>query len=84
MVVRGRRELDGAAAAAEAVLGAGNTPACVAGAPRIRHKRGHLAQKGTAGLGFSPRLEIEQGGCAGATTSRSGSGVDVALVDRAL
>ena len=40
-----------ARAAAEAVLGTGNTPACMAGAPRIRHKRGHLAQKGTAGLG---------------------------------
>ena len=47
----------------------------MAGAPRVRHKRRYLAQKDGGGLGGLPRLEIEQGGRAGAVASKaSGEG----------
>jgi hypothetical protein len=47
----------------------------VAEAPRVRHKRRYLAQKDGGGLGCLPRLEIEQGGHAGAVASMaSGEG----------
>jgi hypothetical protein len=50
---------DGGAAAVESAGECGR-------APRVHHTRIHLAQKGQRGLGCLPRLEIEQGGRAGA------------------
>ena len=47
----------------------------MAGAPSVRPTRSHLAQKGRRGLGCLPKLEIEQGGRAGAVASKaSGEG----------
>ena len=37
----------------------------------MRHKRRYLAQKDGGGLGGLPRLEIEQGGRAGAVASKA-------------
>ena len=73
-----------ARAAAEAVLGARNTPAFVAGAPRIRHKRDYLAQKGTARLGVLTEARIEQCRCAGAPVLMEGGGERVGARERVL
>ena len=59
-------------------------PTSVAGAPRVRPTRSHLAQKGRLSLGCLPKLEIEQGGRAGAVASKASGEGDAVPVDESM